>query len=168
VRRKEWKPLLPARVDHLDYAAPENKVYVDAMLELYPDLTFEQAAARMEAYDAQCTYWRNDIYQVQVRLFHNEAFDADMMHLNIRRIDGAAVFDWRHRQWIKNQLVGDECEAFELYPAESRLVDTSNKYHLWAFVDPQFRLPVSVQQKPGRDVIDEEVRSPAGMRQRKA
>jgi len=167
MNRKNWKPLQPATVSHRDYFAPENRVYVELQLEVEPELTFEQAAARLEAYDDACTYWRNDLYQVQVRKFFNEVFDAEMLHLNIRRIDGAAIFDWRHRQWIKNELVGDECEAFEVYPAESRLVDTSNKYHLWAFTDPKLRLPVSVQQQPGRDVIEHEVRSPAGMRQRR-
>jgi len=28
-------------------------------------------------------------------------------------------------------IVGEEHEAFEVYPAESRLVDTANQYHLW-------------------------------------
>jgi hypothetical protein len=34
---------------------------------------------------------------------------------------------------IKNQLTGPETEAFELYPAESRLLDPSNYYILWCF-----------------------------------
>lgn len=168
MRRKEWRPLEPAYVDHRDYLAPENRIFVTLQIEIDPELTVEQAAARLEAYDASCSYWRNDLYQVQVRKFFNECFDSEMVHLNIRRIDGAPIFDWRHRQWIKNQLVGDECEAFELYPAESRLVDTTNKYHLWAFTDPKVRMPVSVQQRQGRDVIDEEVKSPPGLRQRRA
>ena len=74
------------------------------------------------------------------------------------------MFDWRHRQLIKNQLLGEECEAVEIYPAESRLNDTSNKYHLWGFTDPNIRLPFGMQK---RDVVDEEVRLPAGHRQRR-
>ena len=92
--------------------------------------------------------------------------NAEMVHLNIRRIDGAAIFDWRHRQFIKNELVGPECEAFEVYPAESRLVDTSNKYHLWAFTDPEIRLPVGISEDDQRDVVEHEVKGPAGLRQR--
>ena len=41
------------------------------------------------------------------------------------------VQDWRHFQQIKNELAGPEREAVELYPAESRKIDTSNKWHLW-------------------------------------
>lgn len=39
--------------------------------------------------------------------------------------------DWREFQRIKNEVCGLEREAIELYPADSRLVDTSNEYHLW-------------------------------------
>ncbi len=49
--------------------------------------------------------------------------------------------DWRAMQWIKNQLVGEECEAVEVFPAESRLVDTCNQYHLWVSADPKMRFP---------------------------
>lgn len=63
-------------------------------------------------------------------------------HLSIKRIDQSVVHDWRDLQRIKDELVGSECEAIELYPAQSRLVDTSNQYHLWCSCDPAFRFPV--------------------------
>lgn len=44
-------------------------------------------------------------------------------------------------QRIKNQLAGAECEAIELYPAESRLVDSANQFHLWCLDDPTVRFP---------------------------
>jgi hypothetical protein len=54
------------------------------------------------------------------------------VHLSIKRFDRGPVRDWRHLQQIKNEVVGPEAEAFEIFPAESRLVDTANQYHLWA------------------------------------
>lgn len=42
-------------------------------------------------------------------------------------------------------------EGIETYLAESRLPDTSNKYHLWAFTEPNYRIPLGIQ---GRDVVD--------------
>jgi hypothetical protein len=66
---------------------------------------------------------------------------------------------------IKNQLIGEECEAVELYPAESRKVDTSNKYHLYGVLDPSFHFPFGWQN---RDVEYEEYRHVPGMRQRRA
>ena len=44
-----------------------------------------------------------------------------------------ARHDWRAYQDIKNALVGDEWEAVELYPAESRKVDPSNRFYLFCF-----------------------------------
>ena len=65
-------------------------------------------------------------HQVNVRN-HNEYFT----HASIKRIDKQPEHDWRVFQDIKNSLFGTESEAVELYPAESRLVDTANQYHLW-------------------------------------
>jgi hypothetical protein len=53
--------------------------------------------------------------------------------LSIRTNDRSDAHPWRDFQKIKNFFAGDEWEAVEIYPAESRLVDTSNQYHLWCF-----------------------------------
>lgn len=85
--------------------------------------------------------WMNNLYQVNVR----NQYPADahgneirnpanlMVTLSIKRRDKAPLHDWRHMQRIKNEIVGPECEAIEIYPAESRMVDTSNQYWLWCF-----------------------------------
>jgi hypothetical protein len=70
--------------------------------------------------------WTNNLYVVIVK-----PLDGGGTHLSIRRQDRAACRDWRHFQQIKNQLCGAEREAIELYPAESRVVDTANQFHLW-------------------------------------
>lgn len=102
-------------------------------------------------------YWINDLYQVEVT--RNEQYTQ----LNIRRRDGRVILrDWRHFQQIKNEICGEECEGVELYPAESRLTDTSNKYHIWVINDPTFRFPFGF---PDRDVSDMGGKTP-GMRQR--
>lgn len=93
--------------------------------------------------------WANDTYRVEV------ACRKPFIHLNISRHDGAACTNWREFQQIKNELVGPEFEAIELFPAESRLVDTANQYHLWVYADPQFRFPLGFTQ---RFVLDEPVK----------
>lgn len=81
--------------------------------------------------------WVNDLYQVAVHELQNGG-----VQLNIRRRDGGPILrDWRHFQAIKNELIGEECEAVELYPAESRKVDLANKFHLWGVRDPAYRFP---------------------------
>lgn len=86
--------------------------------------------------------WKNDQYQVAVRRFDNTKEDGPaLVHLSIKRLDKAPCRDWRDFQQIKNQLVGPECEGVELYPAESRVVDTANQYHIWVIDSPAFRFP---------------------------
>jgi len=120
--------------------------------------TREQVIADLEHEARVCTYWVNDLYQVARRDC------GGMIHLNIRRRDGKPIFrDWRHFQRIKNQLVGDECEGVELYPAESRLNDTSNKYHLWVVKDPTYRFPFGMEERD----VQEESGSRAGFKQRR-
>lgn len=53
--------------------------------------------------------------------------------LSIHTLDKTAEHDWRDYQRIKNELCGEETEGVELYPAESRKVDTSNQFHLYVF-----------------------------------
>jgi len=58
-----------------------------------------------------------------------------LIWLSIKRLDKEPIHDWRDMQRIKNELVGEEHDAVEVYPAESRLMDTANQYHLWVFED---------------------------------
>lgn len=72
----------------------------------------------------------------QVTLFHCEDDErfGPVIHLSIKsRENSATAHDWRDMQRIKNELLGPEVEAVEVFPAESRLVDTSNQYHLFCF-----------------------------------
>jgi hypothetical protein len=97
--------------------------------------------------------WENDIYQVTVRRWTSDkAFGTrgGMIQIGINALDGTARHDWREFQGIKNQIAGPECEAFELYPAESRLMDPSNYYTLWCFPGLR-RIKVGVDE--GRRVL---------------
>jgi hypothetical protein len=92
--------------------------------------------------------WMNDAYNVTVRRnVPDKCFGTGrgMIQIGISNHDGTARHDWRDFQAIKNQLAGEECEAFELYPAESRLLDPSNYYTLWCF-------PFLKRLKLGREV----------------
>lgn len=92
--------------------------------------------------------WVNNLYQVNVE----PVIDKPMVHLIIRRRDGKPIHNWRHFQSIKNQIVGEECEAVEMYPAESHLVDAKDHYHLWAFTSASDSFNVGF--KHGREVKD--------------
>jgi hypothetical protein len=92
--------------------------------------------------------YENNLYHVEI------VYEMPFIHLDIRRLDGGACKNWRHFQRIKNELVGPEFEAMELFPAESRLVDTANQYHLWVHADPGFRFPLGYLE---RFVLDKPV-----------
>lgn len=86
--------------------------------------------------------WRNDAYEIFVRYIEQP---AEMIgpkipagrdgfcQLSIKRLDREPARDFRHLQQIKNEIMGPEREAIEIFPRESRLVDGSNQTHLWVF-----------------------------------
>lgn len=91
----------------------------------------------------------NDLYQVSMYEAENDA--NPITWLVIRRRDSEPIHDWRHLQLIKNQLCGPEREGFELFPAESRLVDTSNQYHIFVLPAGQ-RVPFGYAERDVSDV----------------
>lgn len=108
-------------------------------------LSLEDACAQLERMSKEVV-WINNRYQVNV--FEME----DLVHLSIKRRDKVPIHDWRELQEIKNRLVGPENEGVELYPAESRVVDMANQYHLWVFKDPTTRIPFGFND--GRHIMD--------------
>ena len=90
-------------------------------------------------------YYENGIYGVFKRCASVLQPFAEgwppMWWLSIKSLDRHPRHDWRHLMKIKNELVGEENEAIELYPANSRVVDTSNQYHLFVVKDTQYVFP---------------------------
>ena len=86
--------------------------------------------------------YQNDIYIVDVYrgvdaddMVHNKEWLGKSTYIAIKRIDKDICNDWRHFQQIKNELVGEDIEALQIYPAEQRLIDTANQY--WLFCLPK-------------------------------
>ncbi len=74
--------------------------------------------------------WRNNIYAVQV--FARARINApSVKHLAIRRHDGDEVHGWSDLQRIKNEIVGPDFAALEVYPPESDVVDQANMRHVF-------------------------------------
>lgn len=140
--KNKWRPLQRAVMPPYALENPLVRQHAEQS-----GVTLEDALQQINAEESKCETYINDLYQVQLRRLTltndaGESVDDTWVHLNIRRRDGGVIMrDWRHFQRIKNELVGAECEGFEMYPAESRLVDTSNKYHIFVCTDPAFRFP---------------------------
>lgn len=101
-------------------------------------------AKRMVQRFKQERVYMNDQFQVNVQV---EDDPSPFIHLSIKRLDKEPIHDWRCLQQIKNMIVGPEHEGIELYPAESRLVDTANQYHLFVLKRRGERFPVGFQER---------------------
>ena len=78
-------------------------------------------------------HWENNIYYATVARY-GEGFPiggGQYIRIGISSLDETARHDWRDFQCIKNDIAGHEWESVELYPAESRKVDPSNRFYLW-------------------------------------
>ncbi len=73
----------------------------------------------------------NNRYQVSVCFDRSEPVDC--VHLSIKDLAKTTRHDWRDLQRIKSEVCGAEAAGVEIYPPESRLVDTANQYHLWCY-----------------------------------
>lgn len=141
-----------------DYEAERDKL-VAAWRAAHPDCANEPPSRKHHPLDKleegavdkvdRPERWANDIYSVLVRRWtEDKVFGSrgGMIQIGIHTLDGAARHDWRDFQNIKNQIAGDQCEAFELYPAEARLLDPSNYYTLWCFPGLK-RIRVGVEER---------------------
>ena len=70
---------------------------------------------------------------VQVSFFNHDKY-GEITHLWIRRHDGKPL-GWTQLQRIKNEIVGDDQLAVQVFPKESNKVDQANMYHLFTFPD---------------------------------
>ena len=97
--------------------------------------TFSQAGKGLRlAEENDAPIYMNSRYQVTVYP-PQDTPAGRVQHLCLKSNENDTHHDWRDFQRIKNELVGPEYEAVEVYPAESRLVDTANQYHLWVLLD---------------------------------
>lgn len=119
-----------------------------------PWTPFEQASwpeadrAKFESEPGHVGVFLNSRYQVSVR--EQDTTLGKVLWLSIVRRDRQVIRDWRDLQRIKNELGGPECEGCEIYPAESRLVDTNNQYHVFV-LPPGTAFPFGYSY---RDVAD--------------
>jgi hypothetical protein len=112
----------------------KSKPFIDNLIKQH-GLTRAQAKDQLNQLK-QDEIWVNDVYQVNVQrdTQSHGMQPARICHISIKRIDKQPITGgWRDFQDIKNQIAGPDCDALEIYPAENRMVDTVNQYHLWAF-----------------------------------
>jgi hypothetical protein len=141
---RPWTPFERSDLGHIDpnEFATRHSVSIEVAEQLVAELMRDEI-------------WVNSRYQVNIdRSPPQPEGWPRLIHVSIKRRDKREVHDWRDLQRIKNELIGPEHEALELYPAESRLVDTANQYHLWVFADAEVRAPFGWTERAVSDADD--------------
>lgn len=82
------------------------------------------------------------IYSCQ--LYRRDTAWGEVIHIAIRRHDGGTSLPWADKQKIKDDLVGAERVAVEVFPPRSELDDAANMYHLWVLPEG-FELPFRLE-----------------------
>ena len=130
----EWK-----QVEIKTDAAFDEKVLNNIMNA--KGLTRSQAQEELDRYKSEPKK-RYLNYYYKVTMVDHPWGEGMLRDLSVTHRDGGTGRDWRDYQQIKNDLIGKECEAVELYPADSRLVDSADSFHLWGIADEEFRFPL--------------------------
>lgn len=99
---------------------------------LTPTISWSKRPAGLEK------FYQNSLYSVQLHRKSSEW--GEIVLLMVRRNDEAPVRSWPDMQRIKNEIVGPERVAVEVYPDQADVVDQANMYHLWV-LPKGFKLP---------------------------
>lgn len=129
--RTPWTALEPCE------GRDPSEAAITGLLAENPGWNRADAYREIARWNGEEVTWANSVYQVVVR-----ATPGQTAHLAITRRDGLPVDSWEDMQRIKAELIGSECEAVELYPADSRAVERSNTRHIWASSVTGYRFPV--------------------------
>ena len=143
------------------FLLPLNKYFsmttfekIDLMEKFRETLTLQQIAYYKQNPTEEV--WVNDKYIVHKRIdlpMGNNS-GALLTHLSVRNTDNTPIRDWREMQYIKNELVGEDKEGFELFPKENRLVDTANQFHIWVFQDSENGIPIGFSERCVTDLCE--------------
>lgn len=128
--KKAWQPLSKDP----EWFRDQRRAAIAKMArEKIPDLSDEAIDALISE-----ETWGNDRYTVNVHLLDG---DRDgFVELAVHNHRRTPHVPWRHLQQIKDEVMGADREAVQLFPADDRLVDTANEY--WLYVYPAGKAPM--------------------------
>ncbi|MDK8188990.1 hypothetical protein QP794_02675 [Paenibacillus sp. UMB7766-LJ446] len=70
---------------------------------------------------------------------------GQLIHACIRNVEGTDI-PWAEKQRIKDELLGRDRTAIEVFPAATELVDEANMYHLWV-LPAGMKLPFTINNQ---------------------
>lgn len=132
-----WTPFALAESDP-EHPARVRRILLDQGAD---DFEIEDTLAEL----ARTKVYINSRFQVHVQeLDDSRSSGLQLTWLSIKNRDKSARHDWRDFQRLKTELLGADVEGIEIYPAEDRVVDTCNQWHLICF-QPGQRVPFGYQ-----------------------
>ena len=85
--------------------------------------------------------WVNNVVAVQT--YNRDTAWGRVLHLAVRRHDETEIVGWDLLQRVKNEVVGEDRVALEVYPRATELLDLAPMRHL--FVLPEgFEMPLTI------------------------
>lgn len=128
--KKVWQPLLK---DAEWYREQKRVEVAKTVRAKFPDIS-DEALDDLISDET----WGNDRYTVNLHFLDG---DRDgFVEVGVHNHNRTPHVSWRHLQQIKNEVLGPDREAVQLFPAEDRLVDTANEY--WLYVYPVGKAPM--------------------------
>lgn len=93
--------------------------------------------------DIHAAYF-NDVYSVQVYRVRTDM--GVVLHLIVRGQQDNQEPPWRDLQRIKDELLGEDAYAVQVYPRKADVVDQADVYHLWVLPN---ELPFGLHRENG-------------------
>ena len=128
--KKVWQPLVK---DPDWYRGQRLADTIEMVRAQHPDVTDAQVATLMPD-----ETWGNERYTANVHYLDGKR--DGFVEIAVHNHNRTPPVPWRHLQQIKNEVVGPDREAVQLFPAEDRLLDTANEY--WIYVYPTGQAPM--------------------------
>lgn len=103
------------------------------------------ARSRIDDHLGAGRYFVNNRYTVVIVEMAMPAGPA-ALHLLIMPRDNQPGGAWSDLQRVKNEVVGDDVEMYQVHPPASETVDAEHTYHLWGYQDATWRLPLGLDR----------------------
>lgn len=81
--------------------------------------------------------WKNNHHVVLLYKNERTILGIKMDKYMIRRNDSEPIKDWHEIQDVKNDVIGSDVEAYQVFPKSYDLVDVANMY--WLFVPSELK-----------------------------
>ena len=141
VKSTAWTPMQPVPNPYEAMGRGERREAINNIYKIYKEMwktdrslskPTKRQAKRQFKETCKEIFYANELYQATVDYSKWDAKSREgYIYISLKNHKRTTNVSWQHKQWIKNDICGEEMEAMELFPAESRLVNTANQYHLW-------------------------------------